>query len=321
MDALPEEFDLRAEPEPAEPEPAEPEPEPANQAAFQPSAEPALRLPARPAARPDPLALRAPVPRQTPRYGPTPYRGLPAPVRGALYVAVAVIVGVALGATAPTALRSVGAVAALQPGLLAWYGVRALGFMAYLAVAGSVVYGLLLSTGILDALAHRPVSFALHKDLALGGMVLGTLHGLLLTLDQSYNFTLRAILVPFASPYAAIPVGFGQLAFYGFAIVTASFYVRRRIGQRAWRTLHYLTFLVFAGTTAHGLAAGTDAKSAWAFGIYLVASAAVLFLTVYRIAISVGERRLARSAPAPADPLPAGSARSATPGGLPWPTS
>ena len=42
------------------------------------------------------------------------------------------------------------------------------------------------------------------------------------------------------------------------AIVVGSFYVRRQIGQRAWRTLHYVTFLAFLGATAHGVMAGTD---------------------------------------------------------------
>jgi predicted ferric reductase len=206
-------------------------------------------------------------------------------------VAAALAVGAALGATAPTALMRLGAVAALQPGLLAWYTVRALGFLAYLVVAGSVLYGLLLSTKILDAIAHRPVSFALHKDLAVVGLFLGMLHATVLLADQSFNFTPRAILVPFASPYATTWVGIGQLTFYGLAIVTASFYVRRQIGQRAWRMLHYLTFLVFIGAIGHGVMAGSDSGTPWAFWLYLVPGAASVFLLVYRIVISIAAHR------------------------------
>ena len=197
--------------------------------------------------------------------------------------------------------------AALQPGLLAWYSVRALGFMAYLVVAGSVVYGLLLSTKILDAIAHRPVTFALHKDLAVVGVVLAVLHAVILLADSSFAFTPRAILVPFASPYAGLWVGFGQLAFYGLAVVTASFYVRRQIGQRAWRLLHYLTFLVFVGATGHGIMAGSDSGSNWAFWIYLVPATATLFLLLYRIVVSISahaphplhETPAAQTGPAP----------------------
>ena len=263
-----------------------------------------------------PMPLGRTGPRPTRAAGPA-YRGLPKVVRFVLWVGAAVAIGGVVGATAPTALERLGAVAALQPGLLAWYTVRTLGFLAYLVVAGSVLYGLLLSTKILDAIAHRPVSFALHKDLAVVGFVLAILHVVVLTADQSFAFTPRAILVPFASPYAATWVGIGQLTFYGLAVGTASFYVRRQIGQRAWRMLHYLTFLVFIGAIGHGVMAGSDSGSPWAFWLYLVPGATAVFLLVYRIVVSIAVR-LSRSdlepSPAPSPlilraPLPAPGGR------------
>jgi predicted ferric reductase len=206
------------------------------------------------------------------------------------WLTVAVAVGAVIGATAPTALMRIGAVAAIQPSLLAWYSVRAMGFLAYFVLAASVLYGLLLSTKILDAIAHRPVSFALHKDLAIVAMILATLHGALLIFDTSFDFTPRAIIVPFASPYSPITVGIGQLTFYASLVVTASFYVRRHIGQRAWRILHYVTFLSFIGATYHGIASGSDSGSSWAFWVYLVPATASIFLLTYRIVISFAAR-------------------------------
>jgi len=91
---------------------------------------------------------------------------------------LSVVAGAVVALPAPTALRRIGAVAALQPGMLAWYSVRALWLPSpYLVLAASVLYGLLLSTKILDAIAHRPVSFALHKDLAIVALILAGLHG------------------------------------------------------------------------------------------------------------------------------------------------
>jgi hypothetical protein len=248
-----------------------------------------------PAARPSPPASRSAAPGA--RAVSPAHRGVPWPVRTIIWVAATIAIGAVLGATAPAALRRVGAVAALQPGLLAWYTARAMGLLAYLAVAGSVVYGLLLSTKILDTIAHRPVSFALHKDLALVGLILGTIHPLVLLADQSFAFTPAALLVPFTSPFAPVWVGLGQLAFYGLAVVTASFYVRRHIGQRAWRLLHYLTFAVFLGTTAHGIMAGSDSGAPWAFWLYLVPGALAIFLLIYRIVVSVSAR-VSRHGPA-----------------------
>jgi len=283
-------------------------------------------LPPRPLLPPRDLGAipgRAPTAASRPSRAAGPvYRGLPKLLRFALWVALAIVAGGVLGATAPTALRRLGAVAALQPGLLAWYTVRALGFLAYLVVAGSVVYGLLLSTKILDAIAHRPVSFALHKDLAIVGLVLAMLHAVVLLADQSFAFTPRAILVPFASPYASTWVGIGQLTFYGLAVLTASFYVRRQIGQRAWRLLHYLTFLTFIGATAHGIMSGSDSGANWAFWVYLVPGAAAVFLLTYRIVVSISAR-LSRSesersaAPAAIEPLTLRSPGGRVPSGRP----
>jgi methionine sulfoxide reductase heme-binding subunit len=221
---------------------------------------------------------------------PPVYRGLPVPVKLVGGVGLAVGAGLAIGITAPTALMRLGATAALSPGLLDWYAVRALGFLGYLVLTASVLYGLLLSTKILDAIAHRPVSFALHKDLSIVGLALLAVHGLLLLGDESFSFDLRSIVVPFASPYAPLEVGIGQLAFYGTAIITLSFYVRRQIGQRAWRLLHYATFLAFLGGPSPGLTAGSDSRTPWAFGLYLAASSIAIFLLTYRIVLSIATR-------------------------------
>ena len=58
-------------------------------------------------------------------------------------------------------------------------------------------------------------------------------------------------------------------------------------GQRAWRLLHYVTFLAFAGATIHGITTGSDSGQAWAFWIYLVPLTSAVFLITYRIVISV----------------------------------
>ncbi|HSS35271.1 MAG TPA: hypothetical protein VLR93_03270, partial [Patescibacteria group bacterium] len=43
----------------------------------------------------------------------------------------------------------------------------------------------------------------------------------------------------------------------------------------------------FIGATAHGLGAGTDSASPWAWWLYVGSSVVVLFLFVYRISSAV----------------------------------
>jgi sulfoxide reductase heme-binding subunit YedZ len=218
------------------------------------------------------------------------FRGLSARTSLVRWGLAAVAVGIVAGATVPDALRGLAAAQAANPASLPWLFERVFAFLAYIAMTGSVVYGLLLSTKILDAIAHRPITFSLHQDLAAFGVGLAGIHGILLGLDRSVGFSLAQILVPGLSPHAPVVVAFGQVALYLAIIVTAPFYLRRFIGQRAWRTLHYVTFLAFLGATIHGIAAGTDSSSPWAQALYIGSAATVTFLLVYRIALVVAAR-------------------------------
>jgi hypothetical protein len=229
------------------------------------------------------------------------YRGMDRRTSLVRFGMPAIAAGLVLGATLPGVVAGLLEVVAASPSSLPWLFERLFAWMAYIAVTLSVVFGLLLSTKVLDAVAHRPVNFTLHQELAAVGLGMAGIHGALLGLDATMPFSVVGILVPGQAPYAPLAVGVGQVAFYLMTLVTASFYVRRRIGQRAWRALHYLTFLAFAGSTAHGIAAGTDSGMPWAQWVYLGATTVVAFLLAYRIGISVADRveRRARTASAP----------------------
>jgi predicted ferric reductase len=218
------------------------------------------------------------------------YRGLGRGGRLVLWAVFAIVVGAVLGATGPGAIRAFVSAAGTQHDALPWYTTRLLAILAYLAIAGSVIYGLLLSTKILDAIAHRPVTFTLHQDLASIGLGLAGVHAFVLALDRSVPFSLAEVLVPFASPFRPLWVGVGQVTLYLTLVVVASFYVRRRIGQRSWRMLHYLSFAAFVGSTLHGLQSGSDSGAAWAWWMYAVASTLVTFLFVYRVATAISAR-------------------------------
>ena len=231
----------------------------------------------------------------------------------------AVAIGIVVGGTAPAAARGLANVVEANPDGLVWLFERLFAWLAYIALAGSVVYGLLLSTKLLDAIAHRPISFSLHQDLAAFGLGLAGIHGMLLGLDHTVPFSIAQILVPGMAPHAPLAVAFGQVALYLVAAVTASFYLRKRIGQRAWRTFHYVTFLAFAGATIHGIAAGSDSNAPWAEGVYLASAAIVLFLLTYRIAMSRAARAEARRAAARATAAAPAAAPGAVAGTAPVP--
>jgi methionine sulfoxide reductase heme-binding subunit len=167
------------------------------------------------------------------------YRGLDARTELVRWGLPTIAIGIVVGVTLPAALAGMRTAVETNPASLPWLFERLFAFMAYIAVTLSVMYGLLLSTKVLDVIAHRPVNFTLHQDLAALGLGMAAIHGVLLGLDASMPFSIGQILVPGAAPYSPLAVGVGQVSLYLMALVTASFYVRRHIGQRAWRILHY----------------------------------------------------------------------------------
>lgn len=162
-----------------------------------------------------------------------------------------------------------------------WLLARASGFTAYILLTLSVLAGLAVKSRPFRNI--RPAAQTdTHRAFALAGLGMLVLHGLALVLDQTVRLPLYALVVPFTSGYRPAAVAFGVLAAELMALVYWSFSLRRRIGARAWRRLHWLTYAVFLGATVHGLAAGTDTGRGWADAIYLAAAGSVAGATAWR---------------------------------------
>jgi sulfoxide reductase heme-binding subunit YedZ len=165
-----------------------------------------------------------------------------------------------------------------------WLLARASGFTAYLLLTASVLAGLVLKSRPFRSLKPATVTDT-HRFLALLGLGALALHGVTLVLDSTVRIPVVALLVPGLSPYRPLAVGIGVLAAELMLVVYASFSQRRRIGTKNWRRLHWATYAIFAGATIHGLTAGTDTGTPWAFSLYLGAVGAVAFATAWRALI------------------------------------
>jgi predicted ferric reductase len=190
-------------------------------------------------------------------------------------------------------------VASAQPKVY-WYLTRASAFVAYFLLWLSMVLGV----GVTNKLAAKWPGLAktndLHQYVSLLGLAFGLFHGLILVGDQYMNLKVFQIFVPFSiSVYRPIEVGIGQVAFYVWAIVLFSFYVRKRIGSKVWRAIHYLSYLTLLGALVHGLLSGTDTGVLATNLFYWITGGILLFLTVYRIiaeVVAASERKQKLSA-------------------------
>lgn len=199
------------------------------------------------------------------------------------------LAGVALGALIGMALASAGFIIGVGLSGLAgettsfWYLSRSAGFVAYLLLWGSVVWGLLLSSKIDQGRLRPPALLDAHQFLSNVALGFAFFHGLVLVGDRYLSFPLQAVLVPFASRYETLLVAAGQLGLWLSLLLSVSFLVRKKIGQRAWRSLHYTSFLAYFLVLAHAVWLGSDSGRLGVQMLYLSTAGAVLFLTFYRL--------------------------------------
>ncbi len=165
-----------------------------------------------------------------------------------------------------------------------WYMSRGAAFVALGLLWVSMMLGLLITDKLARSWPGAPVAFAIHEFVSLLGLVFATFHALILLGDHYINYQLAQILMPFGSVnYHPIWVGLGQIGLYLWAIISASFYVRQLIGRKAWKFIHYISFLNFMIAVMHGLASGTDTTLGWAQAFYWFLGGSFIFLTVYRV--------------------------------------
>ena len=65
--------------------------------------------------------------------------------------------------------------------------------------------------------------------------------------------------------------------------VTVTSLLRHRIGQRAWRAIHWLAYAAWPVAVLHGIGTGTDAMSVWMIAIDAVCVVTVGAAAVWRI--------------------------------------
>ena len=179
-----------------------------------------------------------------------------------------------------------------------WYVSRAAAFVAYGLLWVSMALGLLQSRRASKAWPGPEAAIDLHEFTTLTALAFSAMHVLVLLGDSYIKYNLGSLLLPFGNDYRPAWVLLGQVGAYLVVPVVGSFYLRRHLGPKTWRTLHYLTFAVFTLVTAHGLGAGTDANNPAVLTMYGLAIVSLYAMTVYRILATIKTNKTAKVQPA-----------------------
>jgi len=173
---------------------------------------------------------------------------------------------------------------------LAWYISRSSGWVAFVLVAFTVLWGILGITRLIERKGLPRWLLDLHRHLAFLTVVFTAIHLGALVADNFMQIGWREIMVPFALEYRSGAVAWGVVAMYLLVAIQVSSWLRNRIPRRWWRGIHLLSYPVLWMVAMHGLRAGTDADvTAVRYGVIGIIGL-VSFLTLVRV-FTVGPRR------------------------------
>jgi methionine sulfoxide reductase heme-binding subunit len=164
-----------------------------------------------------------------------------------------------------------------------WYLARGTGAVALVLLTASVVIGILGSVRFVAERWPRFAIDAVHRDVSLLVLVVLVIHIVTSVLDGFAPITLLDGVIPFNSPYRPLWLGLGTLSFDLLVAIAVTSLVRRRLGYRAWRAVHWLAYASWPVAVLHGLGTGSDTTQWWMLALTVVCIVAVLVAVWLRI--------------------------------------
>lgn len=167
---------------------------------------------------------------------------------------------------------------------LSWYVARSAGFTTWGLTAFAVLWGLFLSTGILQGRPSRPWLLDLHRYVGGLAVVFVAIHMGAVAADNFVHFGWADTFVPMASEWRPGAVAWGIVAFWLLIAVEITSLLRRRVvSERVWRTVHASSFVLFGAGTVHTFQAGHDMDNPIAFWTVVGVSVLVLAMSWWRV--------------------------------------
>ncbi|MGJ0118850.1 ferric reductase-like transmembrane domain-containing protein [Williamsia sp. MIQD14] len=164
-----------------------------------------------------------------------------------------------------------------------WALGRGTGVTALMMLTVSMVLGIATRSGRGVAGLPRFGVMSLHQFASLAATSLIAVHVTTLVVDPYAQLDLVDVVVPFGGAYEWFWVGLGTLTLDLTMVLVVSALVRHRIGQRAFRAIHWVAYGLWPIAVVHGLGAGSDSGAPWMWVITGCCVAAVL--------VAVGMRR------------------------------
>jgi sulfoxide reductase heme-binding subunit YedZ len=164
-----------------------------------------------------------------------------------------------------------------------WFAARGAGAVSLLLLSASVSLGLVTVTRFQRDGWPRFLNYELHRRISLLSVVFLGVHIVAAVADPFTHLGIAAALVPLASTYRPIPVALGVVSVYLFVALIATSLLRKHVGQRAWRAIHWTSYAMWPLAVVHGMASGTDALAPWMLAVEIGSMAVVAAALAWRL--------------------------------------
>jgi len=178
-----------------------------------------------------------------------------------------------------------------------WYASRATGVVSLVLLSAVMILGLLVNRqGRLPGLPRFAV-LGLHRNLSLLAVAFVAVHVISAVADSFVSISLAAAVIPFVSAYQPFWLGLGavSLDLMGALIVTSL--LRRFIGRRTWRVVHWLAYASWPVAVAHSVGSSKDMQNGPLLSLAVACILAVAGALAWRLARARAEAPRARRVP------------------------
>jgi Ferric reductase like transmembrane component len=164
-----------------------------------------------------------------------------------------------------------------------WYATRGTGAIALVLLTAAVVLGIGEVRAWRPAGAPRFAVATLHRTVSLLAVALLAVHVVTTLLDPFPRIGALNALVPFQTDYRPLWLGLGTVASDLLVALIVTSLVRRRLGYRVWRGVHWLAYASWPVALVHGIGAGSDTRSVWMLALTLACVGAVWVTLMVRL--------------------------------------
>jgi sulfoxide reductase heme-binding subunit YedZ len=161
-----------------------------------------------------------------------------------------------------------------------WFATRGSGAVSLVLLTSVLVLGIATTTRQQWMAWPRFVHARLHQNLSLLTLVFLAVHITTAVVDPYAHLGWRDAVVPFQSGYRPLWLGLGGIAMEGLVALAVSGAIRRRIGYRRWRLMHWIAYACWPVALMHGLGTGSDVRAGWFLWLDLLCIAAVFLALV-----------------------------------------